>query len=185
MTYSLTSTRRIPQEFGLLEGLKNATLGQLWKDSPVQLEALCDIWRTARHVPSAWGSRWLNHYGKGAERFFLSDIFGELIGVYAILLILTASRPTVEYKSVDQSKINKVRAKKRVSLLFDHIEVTMNTKYKTVQQRQGSPLNHARKSPRIHVVSSHLVVHNGHHSIVQPYIRGSGDTVERHIKVTK
>jgi hypothetical protein len=176
---------QIPQEFGLLEGLKNATLGELWRDSPVQLEALCDIWRTARHVPSAWGSRWLSHYGKDAERFFLSDIYGELIGVYATLLLLTASRPTVEYKQVSQAKINKARIKKRVAPLFDHTEVSMRLSHRTVQQRQGQPLGHARKSPRVHVVSSYLVVHNGRHSIVQPYIRGSGDAIERHIKVTK
>jgi hypothetical protein len=176
---------QIPQEFGLLEGLKNATLGQLWKDSPVQLEALCDIWRTARHVPSAWGSRWLNHYGKGAERFFLSDIYGELIGVYAILLILTASRPTVEYKQVSQAKINKARIKRRVAPLFDHIEVSMNISHRVVGKRQGQPLGYARKSPRIHVVSSYLARRGDKHWITSPYIRGSGDTVERHIKVTK
>ena len=175
----------IPQEFGLLEGLENATLGQLWKDNPVQLEALFDIWRTSRHVPSTWGRQWLNSWGKDKERFFLSDIYGELIGVYAILLLLTASRPTVEYKPVDQSKINKTRAKKRVPLLFDHTEVSLHTNYKVVQQRQGQPLGRARKSPRIHVVSSYLARRGDKHWITNSYVRGSGDAVERHIKVTK
>jgi len=174
----------IPQE-SLLEGLRNATLGQLWRDSPVQLEALCDIWRTSRHAPSAWGRLWLSHFDKKMERFFLSDIYGELIGVYAVLLLLTASRPTVEYKPVDQSKINKARAKKRVPLLFGYSEVTMHTKYKVVQQRQGKPLNHARKSPRIHLVKSYLARRGDKHWLVESYVRGSGDTIERHIKVTK
>ena len=175
----------IPQEFGLLEGLKNATLGTLWRDNPVQLEALCDIWRTSRHVPSTWGRQWLDGWGKDKERFFLSDIYGELIGVYAILLLLTASRPTVEYKQISQAKINKARIKKRAVPLFDHTEVSMCLSHRVVQQRQGQPLGRARKSPRIHVVSSYLARRGDKHWITSPYIRGSGDTVERHIKVTR
>lgn len=175
----------IPQEFGLLEGLQNATLGQLWKDNPVQLEALFDIWRTSRHVPSVWGRQWLDRWGKGNERFFLSDIYGELVGVYAILLLLTASRPTVEYKQISQAKINKARARKRAALLFDHTEVSMCLSHRVVAQRQGQPLGRARKSPRIHVVSSYLARRGDKHWITNSYVRGSGDAVERHIKVTK
>lgn len=175
----------IPQEFGLLEGLKAATLGRLWQDNPVQLEALFDIWRTARHAPSTWGRQWLSDWGGDKERFFLSDIYGEYIGIWAILLLLTASRPTVEYKQVSQTKINKARIKKRAAPLFDHIEVTMNISHRAVTQRQGQPLGHVRKSPRIHVVSSYLARRGDKHWLVNSYVRGSGDAVERHIKVTK
>jgi len=176
---------QIPQEFGLLEGLKNATLGELWRDSPVQLEALCDILRTARHVPSAWGQRWLNHYGKGAERFFLSDIYGELIGVYAILLLLTASRPTVEYKQVSQVKINKTRTKKRTAPLFDHVQVTMHLNHRVVASASRGPLGRTRRSPRLHIVSGYLARRGDKHWLISPYQRGRGDAIERHIKVTK
>ena len=174
---------QIPQEFGLLEGLKIATLGTLWRDDPVQLEALCDIWRTSRHVPSVWGSRWLNRLGTDGARYFLSDIYGELIGVYAIMLLLTASHPTVEYKEISRTKLNKARIKKHAVPLFGHTEVTMNISHRVVQQRQGQP--HARKSPRIHVVSSYLARRGDKHWITSSYVRGSGDAIERHIKVTK
>lgn len=175
----------IPQEFGLLEGLKNATLGQLWKDNPVQLEALCDIWRTSRHVPSAWGRQWLNHWGKDKEGFFLSDVYGELIGVYAILLLLTASCPTVEYKQVSQAKINKARIKKRVAPLFDHVEVTMHLNHRAVMSTSRGSLERARRSPRLHIVSGYLARRGDKHWLVSPYQRGSGDAIERHIKVTR
>lgn len=127
----------------------------------------------------------MSDWGGDKERFFLSDIYGEYIGIWAILLLLTASRPTVEYKQVSQTKINKARIKKRAAPLFDHIEVTMNISHRAVTQRQGQPLGHVRKSPRIHVVSSYLARRGDKHWLVNSYVRGSGDAVERHIKVTK
>jgi len=175
----------IPQEFGLLEGLQNATLGKLWQDNPVQLEALFNIWRTSRHVPSTWGREWLSRYGKDVERFFLSDIYGELIGVYAVLLLLTASRPTVEYKQISQAKINKARIKKRVAPLFDHTEVTMHLNHRAVASVSRGPLERIRRSPRLHIVSGYLARRGDKHWLVSPYQRGSGDAIERHIKVTK
>ena len=175
----------IPQEAGRLEDLGSATLGELWRDDPVQLEALFDIWRTSRHVPSAWGRAWLGHYGKDMEQFFLSDIYGELIGVYAVLLLLTASRPTVEYKQVSQAKINKARIKKRVAPLFDHTEVTMHLNHRAVMSSSRGPLGRTRRSPRLHIVSGYLARRGDKHWLISPYQRGSGDAIERHIKVTK
>jgi hypothetical protein len=174
---------QIPQEFGLLEGLKNATLGQLWRDNPVQLEALCDIWRTSRHVPSVWGSRWLRRLGKDGERYFLSDVYGEYIGIWAIVLLLTASRPTVEYKEVSREKINKARTKKRAMPLFGHIEVTMHLNHRVVAPVQRG--SSGRRSPRLHIVSGYLARRGDKHWLISPYQRGSGDAVERHVKVTK
>ena len=149
------------------------------------MEALCDIWRTARHALSTWGRQWLDHYGRGAERFFLSDIYGELIGVYAILLLLTASRPTVEYKQVSQARINKARIKKRVAPLFDHTEVTMHLNHRAVMSSLRGPLGRTRRSPRLHIVSGYLARRGDKHWLVQSYPRGKGDAIERHIKVTK
>jgi hypothetical protein len=173
----------IPQASALEAGLSVAGLARMWQDNPVQAEALRDVWRTAEHRPSAWGKYLLSRYDAQTQRFFLADIYGEYIGIWAILLLLTASRPTVEYRPVSRAKLNKARKGKPA--LMDHTEVTMHITHKVASQVQRAPLGYLRKPPRIHLVSSYLARRGDKHWLVNSYTRGSGTTVERHVRVTR
>lgn len=170
-----------PQDSDLVEAMGRASLSRLWQDNPVEAEALRSIWRTADHRPSVWGSRLLGSYTRDRQRFFLADVYGEYIGIWSIMLLLTAARPSVEYRTVDRTQLNRARSKRREPPLFNHI--TLHLSHRVVERRASS--DHLRRSPRTHMVASHLKVRNGKHFIVSPYVRGSGSAVERHIKVTK
>jgi hypothetical protein len=146
----------------------------------VQLPALLDVWRTSNHVLSAWGRKWVSHDN---ARFFLSDIYGEYLGLLAVLLLLTASRPTVSYKTVDRAKLNKARARRREPALLDHTEVTMHLTHKEVVGQRRLSLGYQRRSPRLHQVSSYLARRGDKHWLVRPYLRGSGGPVERRVRV--
>jgi hypothetical protein len=199
----------VPQH--LIEGLLRANLGQLWGENPVQRQALLDIWRVAEHKPSAWGEKYLldiyklGQMGLGAHAYLggshtsvnspedfarfvavqYADVFGELIQAWATLLMLTASRPIIEREHVSMTKLNKIRRKKNEPLLCDHTRVTLHIKARPqgpVIER--GPLGYARKSPRIHLVSSYLARRGERHWIVQPYMRGRGETIHRRTRVT-
>jgi hypothetical protein len=176
---------RIEQPRDLVEGLGRAKLAQLWTDNAVQSEALRDIWRTAEHVPSKWGQGWLNSLTADQQRFLLADVYGEYIEIWALMLLLTSSRPTVEYRQVDLSRLNKARAKKRETPLLDHTTVTMHTSHRMIGERRSVPLGRRRASPRLHMVSSYLGRRGDKHWLVSPYQRGSGTAVERHVRVTR
>lgn len=175
----------IPQSTTLVEGLSLANLPRMWSDNPLQYEALMDIWRTAEHRPSAWGKTWLADLTPHQQRYLLSDIYGEYIGIWAILLLLTASRPTVAYSAVSRTKLNKARTRKREAPLLDHTTVTMHISHKLVNGQHHSPLGYARKSPRIHLVRSYLARRGDKHWITNSYLRGKGEGVERHVRVTR
>ena len=98
---------------------------------------------------------------------------------------LTASRPILDRQHVSLAKLNKIRKKKREPLLFDHTKVTLQLSHRPqgpVIER--GPLGYARKAPRIHMVSSYLARRGNRHWIVQPYMRGRGETIHRVAKVT-
>ena len=175
----------IPQSSWHKDGMNIANLAQLWMDNPVQHAALMSIWETAEHRPSAWGRTWLNGLTVNQQRFLLSDIYGEYMGMWAVLLLLTAAKPTVEYSPVDRSKINKARTKRKQTPLLDYHTVTMHVDHQTVVGQPRGPLGYARRSPRTHLVSSYLARRNDKHWIVSPYVRGSGGPVERHVRVTR
>jgi len=179
---------RIDQPSDRIAGFLRGNLAKLWMDHPVQLEALFDIWRTAEHALSEWGLEYcsiLQRQGVLERQLphMWADVYGEYIIIWAVLLLLTSSRKAVEYRPVDRSKVNKLRAKRRQAMLFDHTQVVMYLGQHTVQGQRRQPLSYARKSPRIHYVSSYLARRGDLHWIVAPYIRGSGEWVSRHIRV--
>jgi hypothetical protein len=169
-------------------GLMRGNICQLWADNPVQLEALLGIWRTAVHEPSSWGWRYLEVLDRsigGTDRRIAdsyADVYGEYIVAWAVMLLLTTSRKAVDYKPVDRSKLNKVRAKKREALLFDHNVVTMHINPPQAHQ-QGQPLSYKRKSPRIHMVGRYLNRRGDKHWITEPFLRGQGEWPQRHVHV--
>jgi len=168
---------------------EDGALINLWRDNPVQLTALTRIWETVHHKPSEWGEEFfalMAQSGRHDMRYLINsnycDVVGEYIDIWAIILLLTASRPTVEYRPVDRTKINKIRTRKRESPLLDHTEVVMHLHgNRTVNGAARS--TYARKSPRIHYVSSYLARRGDKHWLVQPYVRGSGKWVARHTHV--
>lgn len=164
------------------EGLLRSKLAKRWIDNPVQLNALLDIWRTSSHKLSAWGRTWVEAGGT-QERFFLSDIYGEFIEIWCIMLLLTSSRPTLAYRSISREKLNRARVRKREPSLLDHTQITMQLSAREIAGKR-QPLGHARKSPRIHMVSRYLATRGDKHWLVEPYLRGQGEAVERHVRVT-
>jgi len=165
------------------------TIRHLWDGNPVQQQALFDIWRTATHAPSEWGWRFLQDICQTKEQVthrlseFFRDVYGEYITAWTILLLLTASRQTVDYSKVDRRKLNKARAKRRQPPLWDYTEVTMHVTEPPAAGASRAPLGYARKSPRVHMVSRYLARRGDKHWIVEPYVRGHGDRVERHVHV--
>ena len=175
----------IPQADEYVQGMNIANLVQMWKDNPVQHAALLSIWETAEHRPSAWGRTWLNTLSINQRRFLLADIYGEYMGMWAILLLLTAAKPTVEYAEVSRAKLNKARAKRKQPPLLDYHTVTMHIDHRAVAGRPRQPLGYLRKSPRVHLCSGYLARRGDKHWLVLPYVRGSGEPVERHVRVTR
>lgn len=165
------------------------TIRHLWGGNPIQQEALYDIWRTAVHAPSEWGMRFLQDICRTEKDLayrlseFFRDVYGEYITVWTIILLLTASRKTVDYTKVDRTKLNKARAKRRQIPLLDYTEVTMHVSAPPPAGTPRAPLGYIRKSPRVHLVSRYLARRGDKHWIVEPYMRGSGTHIERHVHV--
>jgi hypothetical protein len=169
-----------------LLGLLDANLCKLWRTNEIQTDALLGIWRTAQHKPMAkWGTEYLARYVHDDHALggCYADVYGEYIVVWAALLLLTASRPIVNYSHVDLTKLNKHRKAKGRSLLLDHTVVSLRLSDNVTWRGQGVPLGHARKSPRVHMVSSYLARRGDKHWVVAPYFRGSGDTIHRVTRV--
>jgi hypothetical protein len=162
-----------------------ANLASLWKDKPIQLEALLSIWRTSVHAPNEWGVKYIKQTGSTGwvVQNFYADVYGEYIMVWACLLLLTSSRKIVDYSPVDMNKLNKIRRLSNKPLKLDHTIVSMHIGNDVRIHQQGVPLGFTRKSPRIHMVASYLNRRGDKHWIVQPYWRGSGEMISRHIKV--
>lgn len=172
-----------------VEGFKAANLAAYWADNPVQQQALLDFWCTARHKPSPWGMNYLATtamLGDVEERiaYAMADVYGEYIMIWSIMFMLTASRPAVSCRDVSRAKINKVRARKREVPLLDHTEVVMHVNRQPTAMRRA-PLGHARKSPRVHLVSRYLARRGDKFWVTEPYWRGSGEAIHRVVNVKK
>lgn len=183
-------SRFIENRLDRMAAFSDGALINLWRDNPVQLKALYDIWETVHHRPSEWGKEFFAIMAQAGTdmRYFLNeqycDVVGEYIDIWAIILLLTSSRQTVEYRDVDRSRINKGRVKKRETPLLDHTEVVMHLSGGKINGSQPrAPLAYARKSPRIHMVSRYLARRGTKHWIVEPYLRRSGGVVDRHVQV--
>ena len=170
----------------------NGNLAKTWAGNQTQLEALWSIWETAIHRPSEWGKRYLDVFASDPDELqhridlCFADVYGEYIGVWATLMILTSSRKATDYREINRAKINKARAKRREVPLLDHTEVVMHVSgHDNANGRPRIPLGHTRKSPRVHMVSRYLARRGDKHWLVEPYLRGSGDAVERHVHVQK
>jgi hypothetical protein len=178
-----------PQDDYIVNNFLAANIAALWKNNQIQLEALQGIWRTAQHKPSDWGYSFLGELlgnsvkSKRALSYLYADVYGEYIMIWSILMLLTSSKKIIELKPVDMSELNKRRIKKGNVPKLDHTMVYMHINPQLVQHQQRAPLDYKRKSPRIHLVSHYLARRGNKHWIVQPYWRGSGEVVSRHIKV--
>ena len=172
-----------------MDALKRNQLVAPWLSNPVQETAFLEIWETSEHKPTPSGLDFLYKVMKTGRNIetaldnFYCDVYGEYVNFWAVMLLLTASRPVVEYIPVDRSKINKVRSKKRQSPLLDHHEVTMHLIKHSKREIERGPLDFTRKSPHIHLVGRYLNHRNDKHWIVEPYMRGSGEPVPKHIHV--
>lgn len=177
--------RRFELSADRVEGLRKGNLAKLWHDNPVQLGALFDIWRTSIHAPSAWGEQYFEVLGNASLPIALSyaDVVGEYIMIWATMLLLTASRPVVDLDAVDLSRLNKRRQKRGDVPLLDHTRVSMRLTPMEHRPIIRGALGFARKSPRVHLVSRYLARRGDRHWIVEPYWRGTGDTIARQVNV--
>jgi hypothetical protein len=170
-----------------VEGLLGGNLAKLWLDNPVQLEALFNIWRTCEHRPSAWGRHYFAVLGNDPLAMALSyaDVVGEYIMIWAIMLLLTASRPVVDLVPIDIDRLNKRRVKRGQPPLLDYTQVTLRLTPPDPQYNPviRGPLGYSRKSPRVHLVSSYLARRGDKHWIVRPYFRGTGEVIHRRVTV--
>ena len=103
--------------------------------------------------------------------------------IWAFLMLLTASRPIIDRRPVSMAKLNKARAKRQLPPQLDHTVVTLHLDKAAAEARRRAPLGYARKSPRVHLVSSYLARRGAKHWIVQPYWRGEGEVISRHVHV--
>jgi hypothetical protein len=168
-----------------VEALLKGNLAELWLDNPVQLKALFDIWSTAVHRPSPWGEVYFRALGNNPLAVSLSyaDTVGEYIAIWAIVLMLTTSRPVVDLKPVDLSRLNKQRAKRREPALLDHTRVALRLTPQEHRPIMRGEAGFGRKSPRVHLVSRYLAHRGDKHWLVEPYFRGKGKTISRHVHV--
>jgi hypothetical protein len=158
-------------------------LARLWQDNEVQYAAFQSIWRTAYHAPSAWGEGFLRGRPQEFVANCVADVYGEYIMVWSIMMLLTASRPIVDYRHVDPVRLNKARRRRDEVPLYSHTQVTLHLDKHSGRLLPRAPLGYTRKSPRVHLVSSYLARRGDKHWIVQPYWRGQGETISRHIHV--
>jgi hypothetical protein len=169
------------REFNFLQ----ANLANIWRDNPIQQKALLSIWETAQHVPSEWGLKYLTNLkiDKYQLNHFYADVYGEYIMIWAIMILLTSSRKILDYVKVDMSKLNKIREKKKEAPRLDHTIVSLHISKEMHIHQKGVPLGFTRKSPRVHMVSSYPNHRGDKHWVVQPFSRGKGEVISRHVHV--
>jgi hypothetical protein len=178
--------RQFPIPADRIKGLLAGNLFPMWHESPVQVEALWEIWRTADHRPSAWGERLLalsGGPGSVMNALAYADVVGEYIQIWGCLLLLTAARPIVDRTPVVQTKLNKARARKGQRPLFDFVNVSLHLTPQAHKPVIRGALGYTRKSPRVHLVSSYLARRGELHWVVEPYWRGHGEKVTRRVFV--
>lgn len=176
---------------GIQESFNTNNLMRQWADNPVQLAAINQLWTTAEHRPSTLGMNWLIAGARGSRERFdyllggsIADVYGEYITAWAVMLLLTADRKPVSYRPVDRAKLNKARAKKGEHPLLDHTEVVLRISPKAPSTPiPHAPLEHGRKSPRLHIVSRYLAHRNGKYWLVEPHLRGKGERLTRYVHV--
>jgi hypothetical protein len=169
----------------------DANLAHIWKNNKIQLDALLSIWDTGYHRPSEWGKKFLevpfpgSPYGYNNERVehFYADVYGEYIMIWSCLMLLTSSRKIIDLEEVDMSNLNKIRRRMDKPQKLDHTIVSLHLNENVRIHTQGMPLGYLRKSPRIHMVGSYLNRRGDKHWIVQPFWRGEGEVISRHVKV--
>ena len=166
-------------------GLLDANLAKIWKDNPIQLQAFLDIWRTCEHRLCSWGPSYLASLPNPNLALQLSraDVIGEYITIWTVLLMLTASRPVIWETPIDMGRLNKRRIKRRELPLLDHTRVTLKMAPHVERPVIRGELGYARKSPRIHMVSSYLARRGDRYWVVQPYWRGQGEVIHREVRV--
>ena len=169
----------------------DANLAHIWRNKPIQLAALQSIWDTAVHKPSDWGMRFLElptptspfgHSNNEVANFY-ADVYGEYIMVWSCLMLLTSSRKIIDLEEVDMTKLNQIRKRMNKPVKLDHTVVSMYINQDVHIHKPGVPLGFDRKSPRIHMVSRYLNRRGDKHWIVEPFWRGKGEVISRHVKV--
>jgi hypothetical protein len=182
--------KKFPQDPRHFNNFLQANLASIWKEKPIQVEALKDIWRTSVHKPSDWGAGYINFYGTKPgynDQFMLdnlyADVYGEYIMVWSVMILLTSSKKILDLKEIDYGKLNVARQIKGKSPLANHTRCTLYINRERKIMQPTGPLGYTRKSPRIHLVSSFPVTRGNKHWVVQPYWRGKGEVISRHIHV--
>jgi hypothetical protein len=162
-----------------------ANLARMWNGNSIQTEALLSIWRTSLHKPSEYGHKYLSYFRHTSYEVnnFYADIYGEYIMIWSCLMLLTSSKKILDYEEVNLSKLNKARVKKGEAPKLDYTRASLYINKEVYIHQKGVPLGFDRKSPRIHMVSSYLGRRGNKHWIVQPYWRGKGEMISRHIHV--
>jgi len=176
-----------PQDKAREQGFLKANLASIWKDNKIQQKALISIWETSQHRPSEWGVKYIISAGNKLTDWqianFYADVYGEYIMVWAVMILLTSSRKILNYEKIDNAKWNKARTKQGKSPRLDHTKITLHINQEAHIHQQGMPLGYTRKSPRIHMVQSYPNHRGDKYWVVQPFSRGSGEVISRHIKV--
>jgi hypothetical protein len=163
-------------------GIMAGNLAHLWSDNPIQLAALRGIWETAEHKPSPWGAHQIASHPYQINAAY-ADVVGEYIMIWSIMMLLTSSRKIIDLTPVELTRLNRARVKRNKPPLLDHTRVTIHLSNAERENRAYAPLGYARKSPRVHMVSRYLARRGNKHWIVEPYWRGSGETIARHVSV--
>jgi hypothetical protein len=162
-----------------------ANLARIWLGNQIQERALVSIWETAQHAPNEWGFKYLKYAKSDSWQInnFYADVYGEYIMIWAIMILITSSRKILNYETVDNTKWNKVRTKQGKAPRLDHTKTTLYINKEVQIHQKGVPLGFIRKSPRVHMVQSYPNHRGDKHWVVQPFSRGKGEVISRHIKV--
>ena len=136
---------------------------------PVQLEALYDIWRTSRHVPSAVGAAVVDHYGKGAEQFFLATLRRAIL-VYAPSPVVDRRpdrRVQTSFPGENKQSSASSGVRRHCSIIS---KFRCNISHRVVGKRQGRPARMREENVRV-FMSFHLIWQDveTRHWITSPY----------------
>jgi hypothetical protein len=162
-----------PQDQARERNFLKANLGNLWKHSPIQQQSLLSIWETAQHIPSEWGMKYLMATSDRLNQWqinnFYADVYGEYIMVWSIMILLTSSRKILDYEKIDNTKWNKARAKQGKPAKLDHTRCSLHINQEVQIHGKG--------------VQSYPNHRGDKHWVVQPFSRGKGEVISRHIHV--